>query len=377
MMYQAFVVDEMALTNLQMLSLMATNQSSIKKNQQLNGGNANREEKYTCDYDNAHLEDLLRRAQIPVHEFNCNEIPKYTTVQHVYGHKPRINGLEFCKDLQRKGMIPRVAGLYNTGTNALVKQFQMRWEPFLIETNRTNGNLPQSKSAMNTQRFFQSNYFRWDVPWGKHVPATYHGNVTVPPSNPTLPDIVVPIIMVRDPFTWITSMCRSPYGAKWKHGSCANQSILGISQSEANSESTTKNAEPVTTKFWFGKQSSMPVRFSVTYPSLVHLWNTFLNQYLQTMSHPVIIIRLEDIILHGDKVLVSLEECFWGRRLTTEYDPIHSSSKSHGSGSAYATVLKSVLQGAVPRIHADDSLYLRTNLDPRLMKLLHYNHGVW
>ena len=82
---------------------------------------------------------------------------------------------------------------------------------------------------------------------------------------------VLPVVLIRDPYTWMQSLCRHPYAARWKHGRehCPN----------------------------LVNKDNQAVQVSIGYPgsaavwdSLVHLWNDWYNQYL-TADYPRLIVR--------------------------------------------------------------------------------------
>lgn len=141
----------------------------------------------------------------------CDQLPQWKQVAHLYGDTPVVLGLETCAQyretlllLQQQQNINnnnatmpttttiapavRVAGLYNSGTNAL--------------TAALADNAPQFNTDSDS-----SSDSSWEVPWGKHAPA--HARDTSLAAANTATDAVLPVVVVRDPFRWMTSMVRS------------------------------------------------------------------------------------------------------------------------------------------------------------------------
>ena len=61
----------------------------------------------------------------------------------------------------------------------------------------------------------------WQAPWGKHNPFSWRGQHWAPQfrGNAFKPDpsSIFPIVVVKDPATWMKSMCRNQYEARFKH----------------------------------------------------------------------------------------------------------------------------------------------------------------
>ena len=140
----------------------------------------------------------------------CQKLPLEDDVAERYGPKPIVLGLETCpayrKSLQTNGKatiepMPRVAGLYHTGTNMLTQaleiNFPVTWDPNLKKgINHEPGPSPLQ------------------VPWGKHIPSTSRFDNTYPKNNGVDKTKVMPIVVIRDPFFWMQSMVRRSWQVK-------------------------------------------------------------------------------------------------------------------------------------------------------------------
>jgi hypothetical protein len=97
---------------------------------------------------------------------------------------------------------------------------------------------------------------------------------------------VLPVVLIRDPYSWMQSMCKHPYSAKWEHADdhCPNRI----------------------------KKDGSAVPVSINYPgktaewdSLVHLWSDWYNQYL-TADYPRLMVRYVFWLAGLERRLVSL-----------------------------------------------------------------------
>jgi hypothetical protein len=120
---------------------------------------------------------------------SCQSLPAWRNYTALYGSKPVILGLERCAHYRdflamiKQPPVVRVAGMYNSGTNAL---------SMILENN-----LEQLGEA-----------FHHDVPWGKHVPAEFRQTNRFPLNNRLDPEVVLPLVIVREPLLWMRSMVR-------------------------------------------------------------------------------------------------------------------------------------------------------------------------
>ena len=142
-----------------------------------------------------------------------------------------------------------IAGQHNCGTNAMVRYLQNN---LAIQGNSREGFLPQ-------------------VPWHKHgwESLRYRYNFSFPPDH----DSVLPVVIVRDPYFWMHSMCESPYLMHWEHSDkhCPN---LLKSNGQGN---------PAKTRWG---------TFPRKWDSLAHVWSDFYREYEQ-VDYPRLIIRFE------------------------------------------------------------------------------------
>ena len=213
---------------------------------------------------------------------------------------PIIYGLDTCETFQRmttanpsqRRIAP--AGLFNTGTNLL---------SVLLEYNCQNPHRV-AKFHGNTKQHGNE----WQPPWGKHTPARYRGTYFISSSPKYTIDEVLPIVLVRNPYGWMKSMCRNPYTASWEGRS--NSKTCPKLKKDSNNEWNDVNV-----KFGAGQTH---------HKSLAHLFNDwygeyFYSNYSDTVSErntsapfPRLLIRFEDIIFFPYEVTEAICKCAGG-----------------------------------------------------------------
>jgi len=129
-----------------------------------------------------------------------------------------------------------------------------------------NCQMPHNKEKNNNHGM------RWQVPWGKHQVEQHKWSNTAKNDKLVNKTTVLPAVLVRDPLSWMQSMCTHPYAAKWKHEKLHCPNLVADNNN-----------------------SSVPV--SIAYPggtlrweSLVHLWNDWYGQYVNA-DYPRLLIR--------------------------------------------------------------------------------------
>ena len=148
------------------------------------------------------------------------------------------------------------AGFFNTGTNLLVD---------LLKDN-CKGDIG----------------ILWQVPWGKHSFATNSRKRTAPGYESYNKDAVLTVVTTRHPYSWSKSMCTNPYIVEWNH----------TSQNCPNLQSTVET--------WGGHRN------------LMEFWNAWYSKYIDQVSYPKLIVRMEDLTLHPHHTIETICECAGG-----------------------------------------------------------------
>jgi len=260
---------------------------------------------------------------------------------------PVILGLERCASFRErvpwKDRYLGVAGNFNSGTTAFGTTLQKNCRLVEVETDNNNKNNKKknsnnskssSSSSSNIERppnwsyrgkrgtiLSNVNGMLSEVPWAKHKPASYYrrhngkrnnnnNNNTTIPTTPTVPqsssvpqssepivdhDSVLPVVLVRDPFYWMQSMCREGYGVRWDHDAkrhCPN--LVPDASDRARAARKESRKQKQRQQQWQGEDDTLPLSTSTssvpvwmganptegqTWPSLIHYWNAWYESY--------------------------------------------------------------------------------------------------
>ena len=316
----------------------------------------------------------------------CYRLPSWKSITDLYGKKPVIIGLERCEQYKsivgaydnsdnNAGLLshppsPRIGGLYNTGTNALA------W--YFLENIENIG-----------EKDLLGQLHPYELPWGKHTSATHRLNVTFPQNNTESPYFVLPIILLRDPYRWMQSMCKRPYFVRgfFGAGSCPKL----VTTVETNKKNQDNEARPVEVKL-----TPPPLNGKVeTYSSLAAMWSTWNRQYYDA-EYPRLVIRFEDLLFHTREVMDTIVKCSGitpsynmgarsrpqDRTIDESHAQFHEfryhvdAAKGHGISTdmVSAMIKYGNDRGRSRRYSKEDLDYAQIALDKELMDVFHYSH---
>ena len=251
-----------------------------------------------------------------------------------------------------------VAGIFNTGTNLL--------STLLF----SNCRLPNSKGGG----------MQWQVPWGKHNPSSYRTTHFAPASKGLIRENVLPVVLIKDPLTWMHSMCRHSYSLSWGKGPCPTlllQGKMGIPFTLDDKEDVDEEQvlEEVG-KFKTNKASIQFAKDRTNYKNMLDVWNTWYTEYINA-PFPKIVIRFEDLLFRQEEIVTSVCSCAGGKMLK-EFLKFDSSAKgekgAHGGGHGRKEAL--ARYGSEEVRNKDfselDLAYFDRFADKTLMELFHY-----
>ncbi|CAM9258168.1 unnamed protein product, partial [Chrysoparadoxa australica] len=220
--------------------------------------------------------------------------PYMTMAEELYGPTTSTIGLETCQAFRESASYnPHyrflgIAGMYNTGTNLLEK---------LLLLNCRSAS-PQEQMEVKV------------VPWGKHVPVTWRKwffAIPKPPSAslvrwPTLwRPVPLPIVMIKDPLTWMGSMCRARYdvhfGKDLEDPSHCPQLVKPDGDVVASN---------VAYNVAWKRTGNI-----IEYDSLVDVWNTWYEEWLDA-QFPRLMVRFEDLLFHQEEMVREICTCSGG-----------------------------------------------------------------
>lgn len=305
------------------------------------------------------VEILLKAGKKDILKEECELLPTWDEVKNLYGEEPIVYGLETCqryretlKTAGRNGTEiepdPRIAGLFNTGTNAFADSLHLNFRQVQTLT-RTEYNLLGGK---HTNLKYRS--------WARRIDE--YGVDSK--DNSVFTEL--PIVLIRDPYRWMGSMCKSPYIATWQRGAFERCPSLKPSPYELRSiTGINKTSHP------------FEVRLDRTdyierYDSLADMWSDWYIRFFDA-KFPRLIIRYEDTLFHAEKVFGIVMECI-GRPTSRPYTYQLEASKVHGSSSDFVHALAKygTERGRYAGLLPNDRAHARTVLNSTLMSTFGY-----
>jgi hypothetical protein len=152
---------------------------------------------------------------------------------------------------------------------------------------------------------------RFQAPWGKHNPPSFRYKNVAPQGGVGINQTnVLPVVVIRDPISWMYSMCGHPYAANWKHSKDVCPKLFVSDNHSPNNHGTPK-LNPVRVRY------AMDV--SRSYESLVGLWNEWYREWMEEVDFPFLMMRFEDLLFHPVPVVRSICNCVGGFPKQTEF----------------------------------------------------------
>lgn len=282
-----------------------------------------------------HILSILEDAGITITDSrDVLRLPFWSSVSDLYYSNtlpeksldgPIILGLESCASF-REQVPPKerflgVAGNFNSGTTAfgIALQKNCRMEEHSSEQNFV---IRKQRKVFATN----VNGMLSMVPWAKHKMADFRHNNTIHPPVSIDHDKVLPVVLIRDPFYWMQSMCKEGYGVRWDHDSefhCPNLVPNDFDKKRFPKLAITNQ---VSVPVWMGANPSV----GPSWPSLIHYWNAWYESYFKnvddsiekkTPSWPRLMIRFEDTLFYPKQVMEQVCRCGGGNLLFDDDQP--------------------------------------------------------
>ena len=285
---------------------------------------------------------------------DISTLPKWKQIEDLYGSKPVILGLEKCAEFRKK--VPSsqryigTAGNFNSGTTAFGISLADNCR-FPDHVQNISNDVVQDVNGMLSQ-----------VPWAKHKAAYRRNNHTI--EERIIKDHVLPVVLARDPYRWMASMCVQGYGVRWSHDPKHCPNLVPTDYDRRRF----KNLQ---------NKKSVPVHMGggITFPSLVHYWNDWYYSYL-TADFPRLIIRFEDTLFRSAEVMEQVCKCAGGEtRPKFLYHVGEAKKHAHKQNNFISAMIKyGTAKDRFRNMTEEDLLYARNNLNPKLMSALRYTH---
>jgi hypothetical protein len=352
--------------------------------------------------------DMLAEAHIPILELDSKtlrDLPTWKEVTDLYGHEPRIYGLEQCEAFQTQSdpaeHFVSTAGTFNSGTNLMAE--------LLIHNCHIQPRM--EKYGWKNQGV------RWQVPWGKHTPP---GDEEFRLKHKTLKSEgvdatnILPAVTIRDPYVWMNryvrslfhvtgcdcdwderdlgctriihlnalscflSMCRIEYSAHWHHD--PNRHCPNLIPDSTD-----------LTQFGRFLKEGQPVKVHVKYSgfwkhhdSLVGMWNDWYREYYDAVDFNRLIVRYEDLLFFPRQVTEAVCKCAGGSLRRDGHflyvvDSAKKGATAHGPMELRTGFLKAIIKygkatNRASRYSKDDLDYAEAHLDKELMDFFRYKH---
>lgn len=247
-------------------------------------------------------EDLMKSLEVPV------SIDLARDLDRMYGRKVVIKGLDRCAAF-REAVPPAdrfvsAAGMFNTGTHVIFNYL----DKYCEIPDKDHGKIKKQRDALNAKAKVQEiidSGILFETYWGKHKHVTDRGKVVTLPKYEGFPvENLLPVVMIKDPFTWLSSMCRNPYN--WIDGRryvedgtrCPNLTLPdGIS--------------PVSATIKYSMRETRVQRPDKEFESMLHMYNQWYQEW-EEVAFPRLIVRYEDLLLHPEEVVDKVCSCAGG-----------------------------------------------------------------
>ena len=292
--------------------------------------------------------DLLRQANVTVDLPILQRLPHWSDVTELYGDKLVVVGAETCPTF-RQDIPPHLrfvgpAGQMNVGTNALHSYLKLNLQ--VVPNLRHKGMLVE-------------------VPWNKHAWAGLRHRLNhALPLNHTN---VLPVVLIRDPYQWMQSMCDSPYTMEWNRTDhCPNL----------------REAVSIT---WNVKQyDPHPQYHSRTWSSLANEWSEWYREYYDA-DFPRLMIRFEDLVFRTPQVLDVIRACVeaeWKeKQVVFVTQPVKTTQYFERFKAQSGMVSAMIRYGQdhegrrrLQHMDEDDRRLAKEQLDEELMRVFGYKH---
>lgn len=131
----------------------------------------------------------------------------------------------------------------------------------------------------------------------------------------------LPVVIIKDPITWMASMCRHGYETRWWRVPQHCPNLVPNKYDKRGGYPVVGRGEiAVRVKFatpYIGHEPEPDKmnRTFVNYTSMVDLWNTWYGQWYN-VEFPRLMVRFEDLLFHAEETITKVCECGGGRMRT-------------------------------------------------------------
>lgn len=313
---------------------------------------------------------LLNDAGVIVEDATTDiyQLPTWRQVTDLYGPKPIILGLDRCAtfrdQVEQHHRFIGIAGNFNSGTTAYGMSLQSNCR--FPHHNESSSQYFSNDKVSNVHGMLSQ------VPWAKHKMAIYKYNHTILFNVPK--EHVLPVVLVRDPFYWMQSMCKQGYGVRWDHDPnkhCPNL-IPNAFDKQRFGKRLSQSNNITSIRVWMGANPTV----GPSWDSLIHYWNEWYESYLN-VSWPRLLIRFEDTLFHPKQVMREVCHCAGGELIQPFHyllDEAKWNHKHQQNNMITAIIRYGTDQGRYHNMTADDIAFTQHTLNPSLLKAFRYKN---
>jgi hypothetical protein len=357
--------------------------------------NAKNKEQNGATNDRQHILDIFQEAEVNLTTEMVDALPTWSQVQQVVGTHPYLLNLESCQRYRDK--VPPIermlgsAGMFNTGTNLVTHLLKQNCE------------IPERREKYGQKQSKESYGMRWQVPWGKlaymivvvlfiylicsdhyantmlgfivfirspsgkHTPAKFRKQHAAEKATAINKEYILPVVTIRNPYSWFKSMCKTSYAAHWNHGKQTNCPYL-------KDPDMGNDWNPVNVRYGPDREDS--------HLSLGHMWNDWYRYYLDDDgNYPFVVVRMEDLVFYPKETITQVCECAGGKIRTDQtFKYIVDSAKADSPGHDKTTgIYQAWIKYSQPPLpmgglSEQDYQSAQEALNQTLMELVGYHH---
>jgi len=248
-----------------------------------------------------------------------------------------IGGLETCEDYKARVPPDRrflgTAGQMNSGTTALAAYLKRNFVMAGTEGGgeQSSTDLADAAEISRRRRRASSRGVLPGVPWMKHGWASLRDDTDRFKFFAGSVEDVFPVVIIRDPYVWMRSMCESPYNLQWNRtttaavtnviannvtatgddrrggeGRCPN--LVIDDKYDRSGDGSSSSASAVEESDGVPVHIHWPNAADRSWRSMSHMWSEWYREYLDA-DFPRLLVRFEDLLFNPSEVMRQIQQC--------------------------------------------------------------------
>ena len=189
-----------------------------------------------------------------------------------------------------------------------------------------------------------------------YTPAKFRLDHATQKASAINKDWILPVVTIRNPYTWFQSMCKNEYTAKWEHRKQECPKLRLAPHGDWNNSVSVKFADEREDRHWY-------------------------SYYNDQADFPFVAVRMEDLVFYPKETTKAVCECAGGNIRTDQpFQFIVDSAKADSPGHDHSTGIFAAWvkysKRPLPRhgLFEEDYVAAKQALDQNLMESLGYDH---